>query len=147
MDERQDRLNQFKEGLRRSGVKLTNQRLEICLEIARAENHPDAEQVYKGVRERIPGISLDTVYRTLWLLLEMGLINSLGTPRDRIRFDGNIAPHHHFVCTKCGAAYDFYSRDFDQLQVPEEVQTYGIVQKTQVEVKGVCRQCSKTIEK
>jgi Fur family peroxide stress response transcriptional regulator len=141
------RLHQLKEGLKLSGVKLTHQRLEICREIAKATNHPDAEAVYKGVHERMPTISLDTVYRTLWLLLDLELINTLGTPRESMRFDGNTAPHHHFVCTKCGDARDFYSEDFDHLHVPENVKTYGIVQKTRVEVRGICFQCSKATDR
>ncbi|OFX17008.1 MAG: transcriptional repressor [Armatimonadetes bacterium RBG_16_58_9] len=145
-DELERRMHHLKEGLKQAGVKLTHQRLEICREIASASNHPDAEAVFKGVRERVPTISLDTVYRTLWTLLDLGLIDTLGIPRERMRFDGNIAPHHHFVCTKCGEARDFYSEDFDQLQVPDDVKTYGIVQKTQVEVRGVCLRCSKTTD-
>lgn len=145
-EERKRRMHRLEEGLRHAGVKLTHQRLEICREIASAGNHPDAEAVFKGVRERVPTISLDTVYRTLWKLLDLGLISTLGIPRERMRFDGNTAPHHHFVCTKCGEARDFYSDDFDHLRVPEDVNTYGIVRKTQVEVRGFCMRCSKTTD-
>jgi len=141
-NETSERLDQLKEGLRRAGVKLTHQRLEICREIASANNHPDAEAVYGGVRERVPTISLDTVYRTLWTLLDLGLISTLGIPRGSVRFDGNTAPHHHFVCTRCGRASDFYSADFDQLRMPEEVQALGVPHKTQVEVRGICLPCS-----
>lgn len=142
-DETQHRISRLTEGLKQAEVKLTHQRLEICREIASAGNHPDAEMVFKGVRERVPTISLDTVYRTLWRLLDLGLISTLGIPRESLRFDGNTARHHHFVCIKCGVAYDFYSREFDQLQVPEAVKAYGTVQKTQVEMRGICAKCSK----
>lgn len=145
-DELQRRLRGLKEGLKNAGVKLTHQRQEICREIAGASDHPDAETVYTGVRDRVPTISLDTVYRTLWTLLNLGLIDTLGIPHERMRFDGNTAPHHHFVCTRCGRARDFYSEDFDRLQVPDDVKTYGIVQKTHVEVRGICLQCSKTTD-
>ena len=141
--ELQQQLHRLEEGLRQAGVKLTHQRLEICHEIAGAGNHPDAEAVYTGVRERVPTISLDTVYRTLWLLLDLGLINTLGTPRERMRFDGNNTPHHHFICTECGEARDFYSEDLDHLRVPDSVRDFGTVEKTQVEVKGICLQCSR----
>jgi Fur family transcriptional regulator, peroxide stress response regulator len=142
----QKRMHLLAEGLRQAGVRLTHQRLEICREIASASNHPDAETVFRGVRQRVPTISLDTVYRTLWTLLDLGLINTLGIPRERMRFDANAAPHHHFVCTECGEARDFYSDDFDQLRVPDDVQSYGVVQKTQVEVRGICMRCSKTTD-
>lgn len=146
LEELELRMHHLEEGLKQAGVKLTHQRLEICREIASASSHPDAEAVFMGVRERVPTISLDTVYRTLWKLLDLGLISTLGIPRERMRFDGNTVPHHHFLCTKCGEARDFYSEDFDQLRVPDDVRTYGIVQKTQVEVRGVCLRCSKTTD-
>ncbi len=145
-DELERRIQRFECELRQAGVKLTHQRLEICREIAGAGDHPDAESIFKGVRARVPTISLDTVYRTLWTLLDLGLINTLGIPQERMRFDGNTALHHHFVCTRCGEARDFYSEDFDKLQVPTCVQTYGVVNKIQVEVRGLCLRCAPTTD-
>jgi len=142
-EELRRRINQFKEALRRSGVKLTHQRLHIFHEVARSGEHSDAETIYKGVRKRVPTVSLDTVYRTLWLLLDLGLITTLGPPRDRIRFDANMSPHHHFVCTRCGMTRDFYSKELDRLKIPDGVKTLGSAERTQVEVRGLCLRCSK----
>jgi len=139
----QERLNHFKEALRRSGIKLTHQRLEIFHEVAKSGDHPDAETIFQGVRRRVPSVSLDTVYRTLWLLLDLGLVHTLGPPREKMRFDANLNPHHHFICMKCGMTRDFYSPEFDQLQIPEEVHSLGTVKLAQVEVKGVCLRCAK----
>lgn len=136
------RMNHLKDGLRRAGVKLTHQRMEIFREVAKSSDHPDAETIYKGVRKRVPTISLDTVYRTLWLLLDLGLLATLGHPRNRVRFDANMSPHHHFRCVQCGMVSDFYSNELDQLKIPDSVNALGSVEKTQVEVKGVCLQCS-----
>ncbi len=142
-EELDDRMENFKEVFGREGLKLTHQRLEIFHEVAGAIEHPDAETVYKGVSKRVPTISLDTVYRTLWLLLDLGLISTLGAPRERARFDANLKPHHHFVCTSCGKARDIYSKEFDSLKVPDSVKEVGSVEKTQVEIKGLCSRCSK----
>lgn len=141
--ELQKRMRHLKEGLRTSGMKLTHQRLEIFREVAGSGLHPDAETIYHGVRERVPTISLDTVYRTLWLLLDLGLVTTLGASRERVRFDGNIRPHHHFVCMRCGMTEDFYNEEFDRLRAPNSVNALGNVEKTQVGLKGVCLQCSK----
>lgn len=100
----QARLARFKAASRRAGVKLTHQRLEIFAQVARTGEHPDAETVYRRVRERVPTLPLDTVYRTLWLLLDLGLLSTLGLPRARVRFDANLRRHHHFVRTACGLA-------------------------------------------
>ena len=134
----------FNEVCRTSGAKITHQRLEIFREVAQTGDHPDAETIFKGVRERMPTISLDTVYRTLWWLKELGLIKTLGPPRERTRFDANLGRHHHFVCTQCGLTRDFYSDKFNKFKLPESVQRIGQAEMTQVEVKGVCHQCATT---
>ncbi len=140
-EEARRRIERLKEALRLAGVKLTHQRLEICREIAEADDHPDAETVYAGVRERIPTVSLDTVYRTLHLLLDLGLIEMLGASRESMRFDGNTAPHHHFMCEKCGRVYDFQSDELDRLIVPADVTALGTVRRIQVDLKGICHNC------
>ncbi len=85
---------------------------------------------------------MDTVYRTLWWLKELGLITTLGPPRERTRFDANLSRHHHFVCTQCGLTQDFYSDQFDKLKLPESVQAIGHTEMMQVEVKGICLKCT-----
>jgi Fur family peroxide stress response transcriptional regulator len=142
----QQRLCHLTDGLKRAGVKLTHQRLEICREVAAANTHPDADAIYLGVRERVPTISVDTVYRTLWLLRDLGLIGTLTTCGPSVRFDGDSTPHHHFVCTSCGEVYDFYSEEFNQLRVPHAVRAHGIVQKTQVEMRGTCLRCAQAAQ-
>jgi Fur family transcriptional regulator, peroxide stress response regulator len=144
-EELEQRLNRCQEGLKKAGVKLTHQRLEIFKEVAKSGDHPDAETIYKGLRKRLPTVSLDTVYRTLWLLLDLGLIDTLGTPHHGVRFDANTRPHHHFVCKKCGMTSDFYCEELDQITIPAAVKKLGRVEKTQVEIRGVCSRCSKKI--
>lgn len=146
-EELKQRMIQLRERLRGAGAKLTPQRLEIFREVARSGDHPDVEAVYRRVRERVPTVSLDTVYRTLWLLLDLGLIGTLGRPRERVRFDGNTSPHHHFVCTECGMARDFTSEELDQLEIPRAVKAMGRIERAQVEFNGVCSPCWKRREK
>lgn len=136
------RVERFKKVCRRAGVKLTHQRLEIFHELAQSGDHPDAEQVFRHVRERMPTVSLDTVYRTLWMLNDLGLIATLGPPRERTRFDANLSRHHHFVCVQCGLMRDFYSEELDRLELPESVKVLGNVKTAQVEVRGVCVNCA-----
>jgi len=138
----EQRMARFNDVCRKSGAKLTHQRLEIFHEVAQTADHPDAETVFQGVRRRMPTLSLDTVYRTLWWLKELGLIKTLGPPRERARFDANLSRHHHFVCVQCGLTRDFYSESFNKLKLPESIQSIGHAEMTQVEVKGICQQCA-----
>ncbi|WP_244154288.1 Fur family transcriptional regulator [Desulfospira joergensenii] len=135
-------MTRFNEVCKNAGIKLTHQRMEIFKEVAGSKAHPDAESVFRGVHERMPTLSQDTVYRTLWLLKDLGLITTVGVSRERTRFDGNIHPHHHFVCSRCGSTYDFHSRELDELNLPDQIKDMGRADDFQVTVKGVCKDCS-----
>jgi len=137
----QDRLTAFKEHCRKTGLKATHQRTEIYRELAATKEHPDAETIFRNVRERIPAMSFDTVYRTLRTLEEKGVIARVGTPLERSRFDANMMKHHHFVCEKCGSVRDFYSPKFDGLTAPDDVRELGTPNSVHVEVRGVCNVC------
>jgi len=136
------RMTRFEQVCRAAGIRLTHQRLEIFHEVAQTGDHPDAEMVYRRVRKRMPTVSLDTVYRTLWLLNDQGLITTLGPSRGRTRFDANLARHHHFVCVRCGSTRDFYSKELDDLELPSSARALGRIETTLVEVRGVCRECA-----
>lgn len=135
------RLGRFKDACKRSGHRITYQRLEVVREAASTEKHPDIETLYNQVQNRIPTISLDTVYRTMRLLVELGLASAVLTDKERIHYDTNMDPHHHFVCVKCGLVRDFHADKFDAFHVPKEVESWGRVTSTHLELRGVCRQC------
>jgi Fur family peroxide stress response transcriptional regulator len=128
--------------LREAGVKATNQRLEVFRTVLESEEHPDAERVYQIVSQRVPTISLDTVYRTLWLLKDLDFISTIETTQSKTRFDANIDTHHHFVCSECGAIIDFYNDKFDKLEIPIEIEELGTANRLLVEIKGICNKCS-----
>lgn len=136
------RLERFKDAAKQAGVKLTHQRLEVFRELASSLEHPDAETLLRGVQARLPTVSLDTVYRTLWMLNDLGLICTLGPRRDSVRFDANLAPHHHYVCVSCGLVRDFESADLNALPMPPRVEGFGSVVAFHVEVLGICDECA-----
>lgn len=135
------RLQNFQVAVKQAGVKLTHQRLEIFRELAKTEDHPDAETVFRAVQERVPMVSLDTVYRTLWMLRDLGLVKMLGPSRDAARFDVNLEPHHHYVCVSCGSVRDFESEALNNLPIRAVVKGFGSVVEAQVEVRGLCASC------
>jgi Fur family peroxide stress response transcriptional regulator len=135
------RLEHFKAVAKEAGVKLTHQRLEIFRELAGTKEHPAAEAIFRAVQQRMPTVSLDTVYRTLWKLHDLGLVTTLGPQRDGVRFDANLEQHHHYVCVRCGLVRDFESADLNGLRVPEAVKELGSIADAHVEVRGVCAKC------
>ena len=137
------RLEQFKAAARDAGMKLTHQRLEIFRAIASSLEHPSAEAVHRAVQATTPTVSLDTVYRTLWLLTNLGLLTTLGSRQDSMRFDANVENHHHYVCTRCSLVRDFESDDLKVLKIPETVNQFGQIVSSHIEVRGICDDCLK----
>lgn len=136
------RLEQFKAAARKAGAKLTHQRLEIFRAVASSDEHPSVEAVYQAVQRTVPTVSLDTVYRTLWLLTDLGLLRTLGPRQGVVRFDANLEPHHHFRCIRCGLVRDFESPELNELRIPHSVDRLGEVVSAHVEVRGVCAECA-----
>lgn len=135
------RLAAFVAVCRRAGLRLTRQRTEIYRELAKTEEHPDAETIFRRVRRRLPAVSFDTVYRTLRTLEDAGIVARVGPRLDRARFDANMGQHHHFVCTRCGLIRDFESAAFDPLRAPADIGRFGSPESVHVEVRGLCAAC------
>ncbi|WP_051261485.1 Fur family transcriptional regulator [Desulfovibrio inopinatus] len=123
------------------GLRLTHQRMVILEEIVKAEDHPSADVVYRRVREKIPTISLDTVYRTLATFCDLGLICKVSSTDDSARYEPMLFPHHHIICKKCGDIRDIEWSQFDDLNFPEEAVKWGRITGSAAVLRGICRQC------
>ena len=137
------RMATFRQILARERVTATPQRTEIYREVARTEEHPDAELVRKRLLPRMPHLSLDTVYRALALFEALGLIRKVEALNDRARYDANMDRHHHFVCTRCGLVRDFESKAADRLTPPKELRKFGTIHSQHLQYRGVCTACAK----
>jgi len=93
--------------LKNSGVRLTPQRLAICQQVMASKEHPTSAMIYQQLKPDYPSLSLATVYNTLDILANLGIINEIGYAADRqVHYDGEKDPHLHIVCTSCGAIVD-----------------------------------------
>lgn len=130
--------------LREAGIRLTPQRQAILEYLQSTTEHPRAEDIYERVRRTFPGISLGTVYNTLNLLAERGLIRALPHPDKTARFDGKVHRHYHVVCEKCGRVHDFEPADSSCFALMEEEvasQSGYRILRHEVEFVGVCPAC------
>ena len=104
--------------------------------------HPTAEWVYARLKPEIPDLSLGTVYRNLAMFKQDGEIVSVGTVAGLERFDGNTAPHAHFVCTKCTDVIDVPQDELPQDFIRSaEAATGGEIAAYQLSYYGVCPKC------
>jgi len=93
--------------LAKQGYRLTPQRLMILEQVEAAEGHVSAEEIFQRIRERYPNLNISTVYRTLELLKELGLVTETDFGEGRVRYHpAGKGHHHHLVCQECGALID-----------------------------------------
>jgi Fur family peroxide stress response transcriptional regulator len=136
------RVEVLSRALREQGMRLTHQRLEIVREIAATDEHPNADTVFRRVRTRVPTVSLDTVYRTLGTLVDLGLVRQVTATPGPVRYDANTAPHQHFVCTRCGAVHDVDDSGLDTARAIGTTTMFGTVETVEVQLRGVCSGCA-----
>ena len=135
------KMNNFRAVCRKTGLKITPQRMAVYEILAQSKEHPSAEMLLHKVRQKLPNISLDTVNRTLLTLNEIGsafIVEGSGSPK---RFDANLENHQHFKCIKCRKIFDFHHKPFDNIQAPKELSSkYTVLRKT-VYFEGLCNLC------
>ena len=121
-------------------LRMTRQRRMICRELAKAADHPTADEVYSRVRRRLPRISLGTVYRNLEILSACGTIQKL-RGGSRMRFDAETGPHSHVRCLHCGRVADVATEPAANLEArAEKASGYEIVGH-RLEFVGLCPTC------
>lgn len=138
------RVGLMKDALREHGMRLTHQRLEVVRELAAADDHPDVERIFRTVRTRVPTISLDTVYRTIATLVELGCVTRTTLTAGPARYDPNVTRHHHFVCTRCGVATDIIDPGLDAVRASGGLPGLGRVEAAEVRLRGACTECEPT---
>jgi Fe2+ or Zn2+ uptake regulation protein len=94
------------EALRARGQRVTPQRLVIHRMLREQNRHMSADEVLTAVEERLPNVSLPTVYSTLELLEGLGLVRRVGEIGGRVLFDSRLDEHHHAACSRCGRIED-----------------------------------------
>lgn len=119
---------------------------DAILSVLRAsKSHPTAQEVWDGLRETAPGISLSTVYRNLSEFVADGTAMRVPSNDGKDRFDGNINPHTHFVCSRCGRVTDIpFASDpaaDPEMDAAAEKMTGFKVSGHEVTFRGMCKSC------
>lgn len=123
--------------LRSHGIRPSVQRMAIADYVLAADCHPSADQVWKEVQGRLPMVSRATVYNTLNLLVEKGLLRQLDLAEGRLVFDPRLEPHHHFIDDATGAIRDI---PWHLLEVSGVAELEGLdVREHQVVLRGRAR--------
>lgn len=124
-----------------AGKKHSRQRETLLNELQSRCDHPTAEELYLSVKKDIPNLSLGTVYRNLSLLESEGEIVKISDD-GADRYDGNITPHFHFLCSKCRRMSDVFLPENTQPITDDLINSvHGTIEKYTLTLFGVCSEC------
>lgn len=130
--------------LRERGQRVTSQRLVIHRFLRERDAHVTAEQVLAGVAEQLPGTALPTVYATLELFEELGVVRRVQTGGGTMVFDPRTEPHHHLACRRCGAIEDV-DAPVELDKVLRRARRAGFASEhAEVVVSGLCAACQRS---
>ncbi|MDY6893136.1 MAG: Fur family transcriptional regulator [Chloroflexota bacterium] len=137
-----DNKNNLLEILREKGYRLTPQRMMVLEAIEASHDHISAEEIHAKARIKYPYINISTVYRTLDLLKEQGLVTETDLGGGRFLYHPvGKAHHHHLVCKKCGKVRDIDASAFQQLK-DELKSKYGFdAEFEHLAIFGTCEDC------
>ena len=140
---------EFKKLLKEKGLKVTRQRLVVLEVLAEnPEEHLTAEEIYERVKAENPDIGLATVYRTVQLLLELGLIDRINLDDGFVRYEiGDTQEHerhrhHHLLCLRCGCVFAFQKDMLEALEMGVQAALGFRVTDHEVKLYGICKDCS-----
>jgi len=129
--------------LQSAGLRLTPQRLAIYRYLANTDTHPTAQAIFEELRPEYPSLSLATVYNTLETLVNLGIINALGSAGDdAVHFDGDLTPHVNLACVSCHRVIDLYSENVGQLENEVAARSGYQILGARVLYYGLCPRCA-----
>src|SRR5213596_768525 len=129
--------------MRRAARKRRTRQLEQVFAALQGDHsHPFAHEIYRRVRQKLPRISLGTVYRNLHSLVEEGKIRTLLLDGQAARYDPETSEHDHFVCERCGRVSDLFLRRARRIDLTSLARDGYVVTTHNVTVYGMCRVCA-----
>jgi Fe2+ or Zn2+ uptake regulation protein len=133
---------QLREALAAAGLRVTSQRLVLHRALRELDRHATAEEIAAAAGDRLPGLSMPTVYATLELLERLGLVRRVTGAGNATLFDPGTEPHAHLVCRSCGKVFDVPGAA-DLGALTRAARSAGMqVDEAEVLLQGVCADCA-----
>jgi len=138
-----DAKHRFLEFLEKKNLRITGPRRAIVDAVFGTDEHFTAEQLLEMARQRDPSVSRATVYRTLPLLTESGLVHEMDFGKDYKIYDPNYADHpnhNHIICEDCDKIVEFESDKLDKLENKISNELGFEVKTQQLKITGSCEE-------
>lgn len=137
-----DPIKDLSQYLKDHGIKPSFHRIKTLEYLNTHHNHPTVDMIYNKLIKEVPTLSKTTIYNTLTLFLEHGIIMALSIEGTEIKYDLNSHPHLHFKCLKCGRIFDIILNEEISFLDRKSLNGHQ-VKECQVNYKGICKECIK----
>ncbi|MBO7223113.1 MAG: transcriptional repressor [Kiritimatiellae bacterium] len=134
-------MKRIKDVLRDMGVPASMPRICIYDYLLSQKTHPSADMVYMALHPQMPSLSRTTVYNTLRMLCDKGLVKQIPICEGDMRFDADVSEHGHFWCRKCGRVIDI---DAPHIATKQSHKMIGDIDEIQVVLIGSCNECKES---
>ncbi len=124
------------EYLRKNNIRPSNIRLKVLKYLLENRNHPTVEDIYHHIIHEIPTLSRTSIYNTVNLFKDRGIVNELSLNEKELRYDINTRLHGHFKCESCGNIYDFQVAE----NIGDGLKGF-VVYKKDINFYGICINC------
>lgn len=131
------------EALRKKGYKATSQRIAICRFALRGRYHPTAQRIYGEVKTVYPTVSLATVYKSLHVLRDLGLVQELAFPEGQTRYDSHAQPHANLICQGCGNISDVDDPITREMVSRIAAKARFTLTGQRLDIYGLCERCGR----
>lgn len=142
-DPRRALVDRFTRYLRDRRLPVTRQRIEVAQSLLRMPDHPSVDRIQRDLAQRGVRVGTATVYRTLDLLVESGLVrqHDFGDGFRRFEAVAERAHHEHLICQRCGRVVEFTNERLERMveMIADEMQF--LHRQHRVEVYGLCTEC------
>ena len=133
---------QLTTALRERGQRVTTQRLVLHRLLRRLDRHVSAEELARAAERDLPGLSLPTVYATLDLFEELGVVKRVSQAGGPTLYDPRAEPHHHLRCSRCGRLEDLDSPIDTKAALRAAKRAGYTPERAEITVVGLCSRCS-----
>jgi Fe2+ or Zn2+ uptake regulation protein len=124
--------------LQQAGINPSIQRLKIYELLHSSQNHPTVDSIHNQLVQIIPTLSKTTIYNTLNLFQQRGLVRRITIDENEVRYDADITPHAHFKCTMCERIIDV---PVNSVSFAECMNCPHRINEEHIYLKGICRSC------
>jgi Fe2+ or Zn2+ uptake regulation protein len=134
---------QLRAVLHERGQRVTPQRLVIHRALRELRGHATADELLDAVEDKLPNVSLPTVYSTLELFEQLGVVRRLGVRQGAVLYDPRPDPHDHLVCDRCGRIEDL-DAGVELAGALRRARRRGFeASRAEVRISGICSDCAR----